>query len=66
MFPAGPIAWLVSLVLCALAFLEAAALLYIMPLLFPALIPSLALLIARVVLGIFCYVYLKTASLHFR
>lgn len=77
MFPAGPIVWFVALVLCVLAFLEAAgvmrlvfiaavALLYIMPLLFPALISSLALLLARVVLGIFCYFYLKTASLHFR
>lgn len=77
MFPAGPIAWIVALVLCVpalgeasgvmrLVFIAAVALLYVLPLLFPALISSTALLLARVVLGIVCYFYLKTASLRLR
>jgi len=77
MFPAGPIAWIVALVLCVtalgeasgvmrLVFIAALVLLYVIPLLSPALIPSLALLLARVVLGIVCYFYLKTASLRLR
>ncbi len=77
MFPAGQIAWILGLVLSSIAIVEAGNLmrailvavlviLYVLPLLFPAWIPAIALLLSRVALGMFCYLDLKTSGFHFR
>jgi len=76
MFPAAEIAWFLALVLSWLAisaasyrmrfvFLAAVILLYALPPLFPSLIPPLVLLVARIVLGIFGYLYLKASAFRF-